>query len=149
MRRRSLLVPIALLAGALLTWRRLRGRTAPAPLGAPTERPPVALIELPFRFMSVPWTLVDAPEDRPELRLRYTSGEHMELDRVDAQETPTQVFVTVLVRLRAADAPQLGEPAEQQATATLSAPLGTRALVHAPVDLDAPHESPSSPPLYP
>jgi hypothetical protein len=148
MRRRSLIVPILLLAGALLAWRQLRARSAHAPIGASAEPAPVALLELPFRFLSSPWTLVDAPPERPQLTLRYTCGEQMELDRVDAQETPTQVFVTVLMRVRAAAEAASGVREEREATVALSAPLGTRALVHAPVDLDPPSTGPNDPPLY-
>jgi hypothetical protein len=38
---------------------------------------------------------------------------------------------------------------EREAGVSLSAPLGTRALVHAPVDVSAPGEDPDKPPLYP
>ncbi len=63
----------------------------------------------------------------------------MELARVDVRETASQVFVTVLARWRPHDAAgKQPEPdLKRTATAALGAPLGDRALVHAPHD-DAP-----------
>src|SRR5581483_3329912 len=110
--------PIVLAAAALFAWRRRRARlraslgappapsastpaarralaapAAPSPtLHAPTAPPPPS----DSRFVSVPWTLVAAPADRAELTVRYAVPPRFQLDRVDAQETPTQVFVTVL-----------------------------------------------------
>jgi hypothetical protein len=151
MRRRAVLASLTLLAAALLLRRRRRraqGALAP-PVPPPPLGPPAALEAAP-RFVSVPWTLVDAPPERAELTLRYACAERMELDRVDAQETPTQVFVTVLARWRP---PARAQPAwrrEREATVPLSTPLGSRALVHAPTDLDAAGgEQPGARPLYP
>jgi hypothetical protein len=148
MRRLAVLAPIAVLVAVLLA-RRRRARAARLGAGAPPrtpaaallEAPAIALLEPPPRFVSVPWTLVAAPQERAELTLRCTVGEQMELDRVDAQETPTQVFVTVLLRRQPADAGTPAQPREHEATVALSSPLGSRALVHAPAD------EPSDPPL--
>lgn len=143
MRRRAVIAPIVLLAGALLAWRRRRARDARPPLeAAPVDarRPAPALPAPPppadSPFVSVPWALAGAPEDRAELRVRYAAHPLLELDRVDAQETPTQVFVTVLMRRRAAATDDGGgETApECEATVALSGPLGARELVHAPAD---------------
>jgi hypothetical protein len=161
MRRIAALAPILALAAALLARRRRRARPAPAPLGAspaaealpaPTASP--ASAASPPRFASVPWELVAAPVDRPRLTLRYAADARLELDRVDAQETPTQVFVTVLLRRReraGAPAPAAA-PREREATVPLSAPLGARELIHAPTDVDPPPAAggdPDGPPLYP
>jgi len=100
--------------------------------------------------VSVPWALVAAPADRPQLTVRFARDEHMRLDRVDAQETPTQVFVTVLVRWQSPAGGWFAWAEEQEATVSLSAPLGTRELVHAAVDLGAPPppgDDPDGPPL--
>jgi hypothetical protein len=149
-RRAAILVPIVVLAGALLAWRRRHTRAARAPLDRPpSPAPPVALLEPGARFVSVPWTLLAAPEDRPELTIRCAGDERMELDRVDAQETPTQVFVTVLMRRERSSG---GSPAGRrtlEAAVALSRPLGARELVHAPVDVAASDDEPSGPPLYP
>ena len=56
----------------------------------------------------------------------------MELDRVDAQETPTQVFVTVLMRSRAPAGGWFAFAREHEAVVPLARPLGERELVHAP-----------------
>ena len=149
MRIRSVLVPIALLAGALLAWRRRRAHAAPTPLAAPPRIEPVALLEAPSRFVSIPWTLAAAPEDRAELRLRYACTEQMELDRVDVQETPSQVFVTVLMRWQPPAGGWFAWERQHEAVVALSGPLGSRALVHAPVDVAAPGDEPEDRPLYP
>ena len=108
--------------------------------------------------MSVPWTLAAAPADRAQLTIRFACDDQLELDRVDAQETPTQVFVTVLVRRNAAAAAgdSATEPREQETTVALSSPLGARELVHAPDDPAQPEAihtaaggEPSNPPAYP
>ena len=71
MRRLAVIAPLVLLAGALAArWRR-RVLAARRPLDAPPRpAPPVALLEPPSRFVSVPWTLVAAPDDRAQLTLR-------------------------------------------------------------------------------
>jgi hypothetical protein len=155
MRRFAVLALLAVLVGALIA-RRRRSRTA-APLEAPRQ-PPIAVGSVPATpprpepaaaplappsgFVSVAWTLVSAPQERPELALRCPQDDELVLDRVDVQETPTQVFVTALARRqpRGDD-----EPARREADATvaLSRPLGGRELIPAPVD-----DEPDSPALY-
>lgn len=139
----ALLTSLALLlvAGVVLVRRRgKRPNPLPEPPPAPLALPPGP------RFVSVPWSLVEAPGDHPHLTIRYSSSTHLVLDRIDAQETPTQVFVTVLMRW----SPPAGGPSasqdEQEATVALSGPLGSRELIHAPVDDDG---GPALPPLYP
>ena len=168
MRRRAVIAPIVLLAGALLAWRRRRAHAARTPLGSrpaaprvsnvPAAAAPLAAPPPPAgsRFVSVPWTLAAALADRAELTIRYACDERLELDRVDAQETPTQVFVTVLLRRRSAAANSAGERQEYETTVALSAPLGVRELVHAPDDPARPEAThaagsgePSAPPAYP
>lgn len=145
MRRLAVLVPLAAVAAGLLAWRRRR-RSAPALTPAAS---PVPVTAPASSFASVPWELVAAPPDRAELTLRCTLPARMELDRVDAQETPTQVFVTALARPE----PDAGaEPAAREATVALSGPLGERELVHAPVDPGADASTsgePTRPSLYP
>ncbi|MGN6189362.1 MAG: hypothetical protein ACTHOE_10715 [Conexibacter sp.] len=142
MRRPTVLLSIALLAGALLVrWR--RRRTVSAPLPAPSPVTPLAPAAPGTRFVSVPWELVAAPADEASLTVRYRSDEHMELDRIDAQETPTQVFVTALMRWRPPADGWFAFAQEHQTVVPLAEPLGERELVHAPVD------EPSGPPLYP
>jgi len=154
-RRRVVIVPLLLLAGVLLARRRQRVRAATTPLAAPPQRAPVALLEPGARFVSVAWTLVASNPAEPGLTISWAGDEHMELDRVDAQETPTQVFVTVLVRWSPPTGAGEGsaQTREHEAVVVLSGPLGTRELVHTPVDL-APlgkpaGDGPSAPPLYP
>jgi hypothetical protein len=118
MRRLAVLASLALAAAVVLLARRRRG-WAPAPVAAAPAAP--ALPPAPS-FVSVPWTLVEAPADTPELRIRPAAA-----GRVDVQETPTQVFVTVI-----AGSPAVA--AEQDATVVLGRPLGERELIHAPVD---------------
>jgi len=171
MRRRAVIAPIALLAGALLAWRRRRAHAARTPLGprpapprvsdAPAAADPLAAAPPPpagSRFVSVPWTLAAAPADRAQLTIRFACDDQLELDRVDAQETPTQVFVTVLLRRNAAAAADdsAAEPREHETTVALSSPLGARELVHAPDDAARPDVlhgaaggEPSNPPAYP
>jgi hypothetical protein len=156
------LLSIALLAGALLARHLRRRRALGAPLAAPqpaTALPPVS--EPETGFVSVPWTLVEASSTEPRLVIRYVGDEHMELDRVDAQETPTQVFVTVLMRWRPPAGGWFAYAQDHKAVVALTQPLGERELVHAPVDSDAPANpspaanpdpggaEPSDPPLYP
>jgi hypothetical protein len=154
-RRRVVIVPILLLASALVARRRRRRRmrAASTPLAAPPLEAPVALLEPGARFVSVPWTLVEADPADPRLRIRCHGDEHMELDRVDAQETPTQVFVTVLMRWCPPAGGWFAGSQQHEAVVSLSRPLGTRELVHTPVDVDTTGEptggGPSTPPLYP
>ena len=148
MRRPALIVSLLLLAAAILV--RLR-RRAPArslagaaPAG-PLPSPPLQLPAPPpeSRFVSVPWTLVAAADDEPAVTIGYRAEAPMELDRIDAQETPTQVFVTVLMRRREPTADTPARAGDREAVVPLSRPLGERELVHAPVD------EPNDRPLYP
>lgn len=141
MRRPSLLLSILLLVGALLI-RRHRRRAAQQAL---VERSPATPLATPpaMRFVSAPWELVAAPTDEPSLTIRYRGSEHMELDRIDAQETPTQLFVTVLMRWHPPADGWFRFADEREAVVPLSRPLGERELVHAPVD------EPGDRPLYP
>jgi hypothetical protein len=138
MRRPAVLVSLALLLAAGVLALRRRRRTAPAVAPAPA---PPALPPGP-RFLSVPWTLLDAPAERGELSIRYAATEHMQLDRVDAQETPTQVFLTVLVRWAPPQGGWVAHRREAEATVRLSRPLGARELIHAPDDLTRPEAGP-------
>jgi hypothetical protein len=151
-RRPVVLVSILLLVGAVLVrWRRRRAAStsldgpAPAPPLAPPARPalPPAPPSPGTRFVSAPWELVAAPAGEPSLTIRYRSDEHMELDRVDAQETPTQLFVTVLMRWQPPAGGWFAFTDEHEAVVPLGRPLGERELVHAPVD------EPGDSPLYP
>jgi hypothetical protein len=152
-RRRVVIVPLLLLAGVLLARRRRRMRAASTSLAAPPRAAPVALLEPGARFVSVPWTLVEADATGRCLKIRCSGDEHMELDRVDAQETPTQVFVTVLMRWHPPLGGRAASPRQHEAVASLSSPLGARELVHTPVDVETPgkpaDDRPSAPPLYP
>lgn len=145
MRRPLLLLSIALLAGALLLRRRSRRAAVGGPAAAPAAPPPVppAPASAAPRFMSVPWTLVAADQEAARLTIRYAADAHMQLDRVDAQETPTQVFVTVMTRWQPPSGGWFAFEDEREAVVELSRPLGERELVHAPVDVS------SAPPLYP
>jgi hypothetical protein len=151
MRRLAVLASLAAIAIALLARRRARTAPAGGPLAGPPRSAPAAALAVPADFVSVPWTLADAPADRRELALRYACDASMVLDRVDAQETPTQVFVTVLMRRTAAAGGAAPRREEREATVQLSAPLGDRELVRAPVDEDPPPaaDEPTVPPLYP
>ena len=145
MRRLALFISIALLAGALVL-RHRRRRDASSSVGARQPAPPIAQggrTGSGERFVSVPWELVAAPVDEPSLTVRYRGDDRMELDRIDAQETPTQVFVTLLMRGRAPGEGGVAHVREHEAVVQLSRPLGERELVHAPVD------EPGGSPLYP
>lgn len=136
----TVLLSIVVLVGALVL-RRHRRRTAGTPLPVPPRATPLGLPAPGLRFVSVPWTLVAAPADEPHLTIRCRADERLELDRVDAQETPTQVFVTALMRHRTSAPDRAARVEEHEALVPLAAPLGERELVHAPVD------EPSGPPL--
>jgi hypothetical protein len=161
-RRPAVLLSLALMAVLLVA--RRRRRTAPAPLvvprplpalpptpaalPAPAPEPPSAAPAAPppasgMRFLSVPWELVAAPADEPSLTIRCVGDEHMELDRVDVQETPTQVFVTALMRWQPPGGGWFAFEQGHEAAVALAQPLGGRELVHAPVD------EPGRAPLYP
>lgn len=142
MRRLALLVSIAVVTAVLLARRR---RPAAAPLAPAPERPAIASLPSGPRFVSVPWTPVEASGDRAELTIRYRGDAHMELDRIDAQETPTQVFVTLLMAWQPPAGGWVAWAEEREATVGLSAPLGERELLHAPVDDDVPDEPPDYP----
>ncbi|HEX7291408.1 MAG TPA: hypothetical protein VF250_09810 [Conexibacter sp.] len=141
MRRPAVLLSIALLAALMLA--RRRRRAAPAPLVVARPAPALPPPAPGMRFLSVPWELVAAPADEPSLTIRYAGDEHMELDRVDARETPTQVFLTVLTRWQAPGGGWFAFERRHEAAVALAQPLGGRALVHAPVD------EPGRAPLYP
>lgn len=112
----------------------------PAAAAAPATPAPRADGDGPV-FLSMPWTLAtNEATARPqtELPIRFTLlGEGMELDRIDVRETDSQVFITVLARYL----PPPGGPSParygvaRDAVVRLAAPLGERALVHAPDDL--------------
>lgn len=143
MRRLLVLAPLAVLA-ALLLARRRRQRRAGQPLTTPPQPSPLAALPEGPRFLSVPWELAAAaPEDETQLAIRYRGDAHMTLDRVDAQETPTQVFLTVLMRWEPPADGSFAWEQEHEATVALSRPLGSRELLHAPVD------GPNDPPPYP
>jgi hypothetical protein len=152
-RRRVVILPILLLTVVVLMRRRRRMRAASTPLAAPAPAAPVALLEASARFVSVPWRLVEADPTVPRLRIVCSVDEHMELDRVDAQETPTQVFVTALMRWRPPAGGSFASSREHETSVSLSSPLGTRELVHTPVDVESAvgpaGDEPSTPPLYP
>jgi len=107
------------------------------------EPEPSVIMEPTPRFLSIPWSTSPdpPPPSATELQLHCTlTSPAMELARVDVRETASQVFVTVLARWRPrAEELQPSDAADlkRTATATLKAPLGDRALVHAPHD-DAP-----------
>jgi hypothetical protein len=136
MRRASrLLLSLALLvAAAALALRRRRATPNPLP------QSPAPLPALPPgpRFVSVDWTLVEAIEDGARLAIRYECLPDMELDRIDVQETPTQVFVTVLMRWQPPAGGWFVSPEQRDARVELGRPLGERELIHAPSDLGGP-----------
>jgi hypothetical protein len=111
---------------------RAAGDGAKAPAQAPPA--PAAHDAAPSHFVSVPWVPRGAAGDGGELRIRYRASAQMELDRVDVQETDTQVFVTVLMRAEARSGSPLGDEIEADASARLQRPLADRELVHAPLD---------------
>jgi hypothetical protein len=131
---RRLIALVLLVLAAVVVLRRRFART---PALEPPAAEPLALLPAPS-FLSVPWTLVEAPATLAELAIRADIVAPLTLDRVDVQETPTQVFVTVLARPQAHD--EATEPSgATDTTVMLSRPLGERELIHAPAD----------PPLYP
>jgi hypothetical protein len=142
MRRLAVLGLLAVAAIALVA---RRGRRRPPPSGPLEPRPQQQALPPAPRFLSVRWTLVEAPDGEPELAIRYERSEHMALDRIDVQETATQVFVTVLARWTPPAGGWLVWNVETDATVALNRPLGDRELVHAPVD----GEDAQPPPLYP
>jgi hypothetical protein len=162
-RRPAVLLSIALMAVLLLARRRRRAAPAPLAVSRPLPALPPAQAALPapeppsaaptpapppppasaMRFLSVPWELVAAPADEPSLTIRCAGDEHMKLDRVDVQETPTQVFVTVLMRWQPPGGGWFAFEQPHEAAVALAQPLGGRELVHAPVD------EPGHAPLYP
>jgi hypothetical protein len=154
-RPRHVIAPFVLLAAALLARRRLRRqRVAAAPLPASPQAPPLALTEPISRFVSVPWTLVEASTSEPRLTIRFHDDDYTEFDRIDAQETPTQVFVTVLMHWRPPAGGWFAVQRAHEASVPLSRPLGERELVHAPLDHGVPGAEPDgggsgAPPLYP
>ena len=148
--RRGTVIPglVVLAIGVLLVrLRRARADRVPTPV---TEAPappslPVAAEPLAPRFLSVPWQLVAPPDDGTELEIRFARNGHEALDRVDVQETPTQVFVTVIVHWRPHVVGSFAAETEETATVALDRPLGNRELIHGATDLD----DAGARPLYP
>ncbi len=141
MRRLALLAVLVALAGAALARRRRLGGTSQ--IDPATPRPDAGLPPVPSPYASVPWRLAEQPAADATLAIRCHQDDQLVLDRVDVQETPTQVFVTALARRQ----PRRGdEPARQavQASVLLSRPLGGRELIATPVDAGQ-----DAPPLYP
>ena len=92
-------------------------------------------------FRSVAWELLDGEPsaEAAELRIGFSLvGRHESLARVDVRETASQVFVTVLARFDPPEGGWFAYAEAHQATIALQAPLGDRALVHAPADEPAP-----------
>ena len=134
MRLRTVAAGLIALAAGVLIYRRTRppGRSA-----GPLCSTPVPALPSAPRFLSVAWELVEPPAD-DELALRFQRSQHMTLDRIDVQETPTQVFVTVLVRWQPPAGGWFASEVEERATVKLSRALRDREVVHAATD-----------PLYP
>jgi hypothetical protein len=109
---------------------------APDGVTVPAQAPPAPAAHdaAPSHFVSVPWVALGAAGDGGELRIRYRASAQMELDRVDVQETDTQIFVTVLMRAEARSGGPLGDEIEADASARLQRPLADRELVHVPLD---------------
>ena len=145
MRRFAVIVVLALFAGAALRALRRRRQLPAPPRTSPQQEPadaPAPTGGEP-RFVSVAWTLAAPPNDRPELAVRCRQDDQLVLDRVDVQETPTQVFLTAIARQQ----PRTGEEpprTDAEATVALSRPLGTRELIATPVDA-----GPDAAALYP
>lgn len=139
-------VLLALAATVIARRRRAQARQqAAAPTDRPAPPPSKGTADAPapdsardatpagLPFASVAWTLVAAPAEQAELTVECHQDDELELVRVDAQETPTQVFLTAIARRRRRDD---GEPPRERARATvkLSEPLGQRTLIATPVD---------------
>lgn len=106
------------------------GATSPAADDAERDAPAA-----PSPFRSVAWTLLDGEPvpDATELRIGFSLVARYEsLARIDVRETASQVFVTVLARFEPPAGGWFGYAEARQATVALEAPLGDRALVHAP-----------------
>jgi hypothetical protein len=134
MRLRTVAAGLIVLAAGVLIYRRTRPSDRSA---APLSSTPIATLPPAPRFLSVAWELVEPVAD-DELALRFQRSERMTLDRIDVQETPTQVFVTVLVRWEPPVGGWFAFEVEERATVKLSRPLRGRDVVHAATD-----------PLYP
>lgn len=88
-------------------------------------------------FRSVAWALLDDEPgaDATALRIGFSLvARHESLARIDVRETSSQVFVTVLARFEPPAGGWFAYAEARKATVDLRAPLGDRALVHAPVD---------------
>lgn len=111
----------------------------PSPLEAPgsenATHNATAGAPVPSPFRSVAWTPLDgdpAP-DATELRIGFSLvARHESLARIDVRETASQVFVTVLARIEPPTGGGFAYAEAHKATVALDAPLGDRALVHAP-----------------
>jgi hypothetical protein len=134
MRRRAAFALVAALAAGVL----LRRRQRSAAPGVDSPPAPAATLAPVPRFLSLPWELAEPAGDDAELAVRFARSEQMALDRVDVRETPTQVFVTVLVRWEPPAGGWFAWDVEETATVALAAPLGERELVHAATDAEAP-----------
>lgn len=150
MRRGSVIPGLVVLAIGvlLLRLRRARAERVPAPVaGAPAAPSLPVAVEPPHapRFLSVPWQLAAPPGDGTELEIRFARNGHEALDRVDVQETPTQVFVTVIVHWRPHVVGPFAAETEETATVPLDRPLGDRELIHGATDVD----DAGGRPLYP
>ena len=149
MRRIAAVGTLAVLAWALLARRRQRRAVTPLPAQPGPEPESLAAPAPDAPFASVAWTLATPPGKRSELAIRCHQDDALVLDRVEVQETPTQVFLTAIAR-REPLGP--GEPPREHAHATvaLSRPLGERELIPTPVDAGpAPSAGPGAPPVYP
>ncbi len=139
MRRGAVLPGLIVLAigVVLVRLRRMRANRAAVPVTGPAPAVPLPA-ETPAtpRFLSVPWQLVAPPGEDAELTISFARNAHEQLDRVDVQETPTQVFVTVIVHWRLHAAGTFTAETEETATVPLNRPLGDRELVHGATDVD-------------
>jgi hypothetical protein len=149
--RRDAAFAVAAAVAAAAALRRRRRTAAPQPATSPAPAmprpasPPTPAEAAAPRFLSVGWALVEAPAERAALTIAYELDERVQLDRVDVRETPTQVFITVLVRAAAPAARPHASATRAEATVPLSRPLGSRELIHAPTD---PGEATAAP-VYP
>jgi hypothetical protein len=110
----------------------------PTPYAVPTtpatddliEVAPRPLLELAGEDRSVPWTLIRLWDDGRRVSIRYSNGcDHTPAD-VRAVEAPEYVVVQVVEHDRVSNRTCA---ASHRATIVLTAPLGTRQLLHAPV----------------
>ncbi len=138
MRLRAILPVLLALLAVLAVLRRRRAAALPAPSAAAVPAPAALPDPDPRpsgpRFVSVPWELAATPADAPELAIRFTRSEHMTLDRIDVLETPTQVFLTVLVRWEPPAGGWFAYDRDEPASVALQHALGERELIHGAID---------------